>query len=182
MARKRVPIATLDDVPFDIMFGLDLSELMASAVLVIFFPLLMFGAHLPTLLWLVLMLSYPIWAILLFFAPRRDKQTLADWLGQLLPYWARQKNFYSRRAETKDTPLLERIDASVSAGPNMVYWEFIPGTDGVLEAHVYEANIEPYRFLIERGARDQELREMSLETGLAMNPPARRPAPVELPA
>jgi hypothetical protein len=181
MARKRAPIATLEDVPFDIMFGLNLEELLASAVLIVFIPLLMFGAHLPTPIWLVLMVSFPLWAILLFFTPRRDKQTMADWLTQLLPYWARQKNFYSRRADARDTPLLERIDASVSAGPNLVYWEFIKGVDGVLEAHVYEDPRQPYRFLIEREAHDNEVRETSLETGVALPLAARRPPPVELP-
>lgn len=182
MARKRTPIATLDDIPFDIMFGLDLSELLASVVLVVFMPLLLFGAKLPLPLWLLLIAIYPAWAVLLFFTPRRDKQTLADWLGQLLPYWVRQKNFYSRRVDAHDTPLLERIDASISAGPNLVYWEFIPGPDGVLEAHVYECFTEPYRFLIEREERDNEIREMSLETGVALPLPARRPPSVELPS
>ena len=185
MARKRYPHAAQDDEKFAIIkiggSGLDLSELLATGVLAVFIPLFSFGAKLPLPLWITLIMVFPLWAVLLFIFPRRDGLNMSEWLGILLPYWARQHSFVLGRDVGHDTPFTERLDMSVTAGPNLIYWEWASGSDGHDELHVYEDPRLALRALIERDEHERRLRSLALERNLLPALPRRRPGEIELP-
>ena len=183
MAKKRVPVAYYQNARFEVLnvYGLrlDLSELLMSLVLMLFIPLFLLGANLslPELLLCVACLwSWPI----LLFGLRREGRSVSEWLGILLPYWTRQRTFSRRSMRKALDPRTDLVDRSVSAGPNLLSWEFDTGPDGVREIHVYENPSVPYSALI---AKWREVsRQKALEARLG-HPvvPVRRPAPVELP-
>jgi hypothetical protein len=186
MPRKRYPRAAQDDEKFAIIkvagASLDLSELLATGVLVVFIPLFSFGAKLPLPLWILLLVSFPMWAILLFIFPRRDGLNMSEWLGILLPYWTRQHTFLLGRQAAHQTPFAERLDMSITAGPNLISWEWSSGADGADELHIFEDPRLSLRALIERDEHERRRRALALEQNLLPLPAFRRPGEIELPA
>jgi hypothetical protein len=183
MAKKRVPVARYQNMRFEVInvYGLrlDLSELMMALVLMIFAPLFLLGAGLTLPQLLISVICVESWPILLF-GLRREGYNVAEWLGVLLPYWTRQKTFSRRPTRVTQNPRTELLDRSISAGPNLVSWEFNAGADGVPEVHVYEDPTLPYRALISRWRIAAENRSLEQKAGHPLNTPHRPPV-VELP-
>lgn len=142
--RERTPHARLDDSRFTTFWDLDIGELMASMALFILLPLFSFGVDLPVPLWLLSFVAFPAWAFLLFFV-KRDEHNAAYWLGHMLPYWLRQREFHQENRAGRITPAHERLDDILTTGVNALSFEWQTGVDGVTELHVYEEPWLPYR-------------------------------------
>ena len=183
MAKKRVPVARYQNMRFDVInvYGLrlDLSELMMALVLMVFAPLFLLGAGLTLPQLVISVVCVESWPLLLF-GLRREGYNVAEWLAVLLPYWTRQKTFSRRPPRAAADPRTELLDRSISAGPNLISWEFTAGADDVLEVHVYEDPTLPYRALISRWRSASAERALEGRAGHPLDAP-RRPAAVELP-
>lgn len=144
LTRERTPHARLDDSRFTTFWDLDIGELMATMALVIMMPLFAFGVSLPTPLWLLALVAFPLWAFFLFFV-KRDGHNAAYWLGHMLPYWMRQREFRQEHRAGRIEPAHERLDDILTTGVNAVSFEWQIGEDGIAELHVYEEPWLPYR-------------------------------------
>ena len=144
VTRERTPHARLDDSRFTTFWDLDIGELMATMALCLLMPLFTFGVNLPFLLWILVLISFPCWALFLFFV-KRDGHNAAYWLARMLPYWLRQREFMQLHRAGRVTAAHERLDDILTTGVNAVSFEWRKGPDGVDELHVYEEPWLPYR-------------------------------------
>lgn len=144
IARERTPHARLDDSRFTTFWDLDISELMATMALCLLMPLFTFGIALPLPLWLLAMASFPSWAFCLFFV-KRDGHNAAYWLGHMLPYWLRQREFQQENRAGRVSAEHERLDDILTTGVNAISFEWRTGSDGRPEMHIYEEPWLPYR-------------------------------------
>jgi hypothetical protein len=155
------PPARLDNARFTTFFDLDVSELLVSAVLWFLLPLISFGLALPELVKWVTAASWPALSILLFFVKHEDHH-VAYWIGRMIPFWARQREFrLMRRSAGRVSPASELADRLVEGGENALSFAWRRGADGEPELHIYESPLAPYRALVrsggaaERGAEPQ---------------------------
>lgn len=146
------PPARLDSARFTTFFDLDFSELLAFAFLCFIMPLATWGLALPEPAHIMTVLAFPAWAILLFFV-KLEERNLAYWLGRMLPFWLRQREFRARRSVWRVTPRTEVADAALLSGENALSWRFETGADGAPELHIYESPLRPYRALVASGGR-----------------------------
>lgn len=153
------PPARLDSARFTTFFDLDFSELLAFAFLAFIMPLATWGLGLPEPAHLMTVIAFPAWALLLFFV-KLEERNLAYWLGRMLPFWARQREFRARRTVWRVTPRTEAADAALLSGENALSWRWEQGGDGVPELHIYETPLRPYRALVATGGRRTPGRRM----------------------
>jgi hypothetical protein len=183
MAKKRIPVARYQNMRFDVInkYGLrlDLSELMMALVLMVFAPLFLLGAGLTLPQLVICILCVESWPLMLF-GLRREGYNMAEWLGVLLPYWARQKTFSRRPTRHMPDPRTDLLDRSISAGPNLISWEFLVAPDGVTEVHLYEYPGVPYQGLIAKWREAARRRGLEQQAGHPIAVTAR-PSAVELP-
>jgi len=183
MAKKRVPTAHYQTMRFEVIkkFGLDLdlSELMVTLVCVVFIPLFLLGAGLTLPQLIIAVGAIVSWPWLLF-SLRREDRNVAEWLALLLPYWTRQKDFVRRAPRPPADPRLEQLDRSMSAGPNLISWEWQVAPDGVTELHIYEDPSVVGVALISRWRTAATHRSIEQSAGHLI-PVRRRPEPVEMP-
>lgn len=142
--RSRTPHARFDENRFVTFFDLDLGELMAFGVLVLFMPLISFGLHLPFFLWLLTMVSFPSWALFLYFV-KHDQRNAAYWMAKMVPFWLRQRRFLQTNRQAQLTAAHELIDRVAFGGVNALSFEWREGADGTPELHVFEEPLRPYR-------------------------------------
>jgi hypothetical protein len=183
MARKRVPIAKYTHSRFDVIIKwgihLDLSEVLFTCGLCGMGTLFLMASKLTfpqTIFCLVCLWSWP----LMLFAVVREGYNVSEWLSGLLPYWTRQKTFYRRVNRKIIDPEISLLDKSVISGPNLIYWEWRTGDDGIRELHVFELPQLAHRALIakKREAVLQARFETAAGRPVSANP---RPRVIKLP-
>lgn len=183
MAKARIPVARYQNAKFNVinLFGvqLDLSELLLTLSVGLLGPLFLSTLNLGTTEFIIAVACLWSWPFMLFVV-RREQRNTAEWLADLLPFWTRQRVFHRRSSRSAADERTDLIDRSISAGPNLISWEWQIGPDGVRELHLYEDPSLPYRAAIAnyRAAVRHRQLESRLGRPVAVT---RRPAPVDLP-
>lgn len=145
------PPARLDNARFTTFFDLDVSELLVSAVLWFLLPLISLGLALPDPVKWATAASWPALSILLFFVKHED-HNIAYWIGRMIPFWVRQREFrLVRRGAGRVTPVSELAERLVEGGENALSFAWRRGVDGEPELHIYESPLAPYRALVRTG-------------------------------
>lgn len=161
VTRERTPHARLDDSRFTTFWDLDIGELMATMALGLLMPLFTFGVGLPPLLWILALISFPCWALFLFFV-KRDGHNAAYWLGKMLPYWMRQREFTQENRSGRVTPAHDRLDDILTTGLNAVSFDWQRSSTGEPELHVYEEIGLPYRAWVISGGTPSPAHEITM--------------------
>jgi hypothetical protein len=143
LGRFREPTARIDEAKFITFFGLDIAELGIAGLLTIVPTLLLLGLQADLLIKIPLIAAWPLLTFTLF-GIRRERRSVFDWMGVLVPYSLRRKRF-SRGTSVRETPAEEALDAHLRVGTNLVSWTYRRGDDGEPELHVYEEPARPYR-------------------------------------
>lgn len=138
-----IPEPRLETAKLVTFFNLDVSELLALGVFWFLAPILCLAA-IPDASKFLAIAGFLATGALLYLA-KLDERNLAYWVSKLLPFWLRQRRFRARRAVGRVTPETERIDMITSYAGNSLSYERREGSDGVVEWHVYEHPLRPYR-------------------------------------
>jgi len=143
LGRFREPTARIDEAKFVTFFGLDIAEIGIAGLLTVLPTLFLLGLQADLIVKIPLLAAWPLLTFTLF-GIRRERRSVFDWMGVLVPFALRRKRF-SRGTSVRETTIEERLDADLRVGTNLVSWVYRTGTDGVRELHVYEEPARPYR-------------------------------------
>jgi hypothetical protein len=156
--KRDVPQARLDQIKLHAYRQLGISEMFAAMLLVVMMPLVTVGADLPLFERALLVVSFPLWALLLFFVTERGgwltAQTTTHWMPLLASYWLRQRRFYRRHASHDRWRVdvgVERYEQALALAANHLSFAWREGADGRPELHIYEVPTLPYRGWIRAG-------------------------------
>jgi hypothetical protein len=145
------PPARLDNARFTTFFDLDVGELLISAVLWFLMPLISLGLALPELVKWATALSWPLLSLLLFFVKHED-HSVAYWIGRMIPFWIRQREFrVTRKSSARVSARSELAERLAEGGENALSFAWRTGADGERELHVYESPLAPYRGWVRAG-------------------------------
>ena len=156
------PPARLDNARFTTFFDLDVGELLISAVLWLLLPLISMGLALPDLVKWATAASWPALSILLFFVKHED-HSVAYWIGRMIPFWVRQREFrLVGKSSARVSPLSELAERLAVGGENAVSFAWRSGSNGEAELHVYETPLAPYRAWVRAQGEPQPRAEISM--------------------
>jgi hypothetical protein len=120
-----------------------LAEIGIAVLLTVLPTLFLLGLQAELWVKLPLLAAWPLLTFTLF-GIRRERRSIFDWMGVIVPFTLRRKRF-SRGTSVRESGIEERLDADLRVGTNLVSWVYRDGPDGERELHVYEEPARPYR-------------------------------------
>lgn len=156
------PPARLDNARFTTFFDLDVGELLISAVLWFLFPLISLGLALPDPVKWATAAAWPALSILLFFLKHED-HNIAYWIGRMIPFWIRQREFrVSGRSTARVSAARELAERLAEGGENALSFAWRTGRDGEPELHIYETPLAPYRAWVRAGGQPERAPDVTM--------------------